>query len=46
MLKHYYIECYFCEEEVQVSSSQEPEFCPICGEETNANIIDELDSDQ
>jgi len=46
MLRHYYIECYFCENESTVSSPIEPEHCPICGEEVNADIIDELDSDE
>lgn len=45
-LRHYYIECYFCDEETQVSATTEPEFCPLCGEEVNADVIDELDSDE
>lgn len=45
-MRHYYIECYFCDEETQVSSTTEPEFCPVCGEEVNADVIDDLDSDE
>lgn len=48
LLKHYYIECQYCEEESHVSSvKEEPEFCPMCGTDANAEHLDEFqDSDE
>jgi Zn finger protein HypA/HybF involved in hydrogenase expression len=41
---HYYLECDNCDQESQVSFSSksraEPEFCPSCGLEINAQVID------
>lgn len=43
-MSHYYLECDNCDEESQVSfpasSSIEPEYCPSCGMEVNAQLID------
>lgn len=43
----YLIECYSCDEETQVMTNQEdytdePTFCPMCGSEVNAQIIESL----
>ncbi len=43
-MKYYYIECEICDEQSQVTvenSSPEPEFCPMCGNITMANFLDE-----
>lgn len=44
---HYYIECVFCDTESQVSTEgdKEPEFCPCCGNEVNAQLLDSEEED-
>ena len=43
-MKHYYIECQYCEEETTVSTPQEePDFCPMCGTQVNAVYLDQMD---
>lgn len=41
---HYYLECDNCGEESQISlpnrTREEPEYCPMCGIEINAQLID------
>jgi ribosomal protein S27E len=42
---YYYLECDNCGEETQVSTSNscdgEPVYCPICGVDINAQVIDD-----
>jgi hypothetical protein len=45
-LREYYIGCEYCEEETEIltyAEEAEPGFCPHCGTEVNAELIDELD---
>lgn len=43
---HYYIECDYCDAESQVSTEdKEPEYCPCCGHEINAQLLDAEDED-
>ena len=43
---HYYIECNYCDAESQVSTEdKEPEYCPCCGHEVNAQLLDAEDDD-
>lgn len=38
----YYVECFKCDLETQVVSNDgEPEYCPMCGSEVNAQLIEE-----
>jgi len=44
---HYYIECDYCDAESQVSTEKdkEPEYCPCCGHEINAQLLDSENED-
>ena len=35
--------CLHCDEETHIVSDKEPEFCPMCGYETNALLVDSED---
>jgi predicted nucleic acid-binding Zn ribbon protein len=47
---HYYLECDNCGEETQVStqskSRNEPTYCPMCGVDINAQLIDGDEDDE
>tara|TARA_R100001369_G_scaffold41208_1_gene67312 strand:- start:458 stop:598 length:141 start_codon:yes stop_codon:yes gene_type:complete len=36
----YIVECDVCSEECHIVSREEPEFCPICGENTRPVLLD------
>jgi rRNA maturation endonuclease Nob1 len=37
------ISCLHCDAETRIQSEREPEFCPMCGYETNALLVDSED---
>jgi len=45
-VKYYYFECTFCDGESQVSSDIEPQFCPLCGNDCNAQLVEYDDEDE
>lgn len=47
-MKYYFIECEICDEQSQITiknGTPEPEFCPLCGNSAQANLLDEEEDD-
>ena len=47
-MQMYFIECFKCDMETQVAlyDNEEPCFCPMCGSEVNAQLIEEEDDSE
>ena len=44
-IKVYYVECEYCEAESQITSQYEPQYCPSCATEINADYVKDVEED-